>query len=65
MILIKMVSTIKFHIPWMGRTKPVFLKYDLEDAMPFLKKNNLKHAEYATKSVQELDPGGGTEQGNG
>ena len=24
--------------------------------MPFLKKNNLKHADYATKSVQELIP---------
>jgi len=39
-----------------GKDKPVFLKHDLEDAMPFLKKNNLKHAEYATKSVQELIP---------
>ena len=56
---------IKFlHIRWMrpndavgqGKDKPVFLKHDLEDAMPFLKKNNLKHAEYATKSVQELIP---------
>jgi len=34
----------------------VFLKHDLEDAMPFLKKNNLRHADYATKSVQELIP---------
>jgi hypothetical protein len=39
-----------------GKDKPVFLKHDLEDAMPFLKKNNLKHADYATKSVQELVP---------
>lgn len=39
-----------------GKDKPVFLKHDLEDAMPFLKKNNLRHAEYATKSVQELIP---------
>jgi len=39
-----------------GKDKPVFLKHDLEDAMPFLKKNNLKHADYATKSVQELLP---------
>jgi hypothetical protein len=39
-----------------GKDKPVFLKHDLEDAMPFLKKNNLKHADYATKSVQELIP---------
>ena len=39
-----------------AKDKPVFLKRDLEDAMPFLKKNNLKHADYATKSVQELFP---------
>jgi hypothetical protein len=39
-----------------GKDKPVFLKHDLEEAMPFLKKNNLKHSEYATKSVQELIP---------
>jgi len=39
-----------------GKDKPVFLKHDLEDAMPFLKKNNLRHADYATKSVQELIP---------
>src|SRR5439155_4791440 len=37
-----------------GKDKPVFLKHDLEDAMPLLKKNNLRHADYATKSVQEL-----------
>ncbi|MFI5187596.1 MAG: VCBS repeat-containing protein [Chitinophagales bacterium] len=37
-----------------GKDKPVFLKHDLEDAMPGLKKNNLRHAEYAVKSVQEL-----------
>jgi len=35
----------------------VFLKNDLADAMPFLKKLNLKHAEYALKSIQELVPG--------
>jgi hypothetical protein len=39
-----------------GKDKPVFLKHDLEESMPFLKKNNLKHAVYATKSVQELIP---------
>jgi len=37
-----------------GKDKPVFLKHDLEDAMPVLKKNNLRHSEYAVKSVQEL-----------
>ena len=37
-----------------GKDKPVFLKHDLEDALPILKKNNLRHAEYAKKSVEEL-----------
>jgi hypothetical protein len=45
-----------------GKDKPVFLKHDLEDAMPFLKKGNLKHADYATKSVQELMPPGTLDQ---
>ena len=39
-----------------GKDMPVFLKNDLSDAMPFLKKLNLKHAEYALKSIQELIP---------
>ncbi len=39
-----------------GKDKPVFLKHDLEDALPFLKKKNLKHADYATKSIQDLIP---------
>ncbi|HEV8286524.1 MAG TPA: VCBS repeat-containing protein [Chitinophagaceae bacterium] len=39
-----------------GKDKPVFLKHDLEEAMPFLKKNNLKHSDYAVKSLQELIP---------
>jgi enediyne biosynthesis protein E4 len=39
-----------------GKDKPVFLKRDLEEAMPFLKKKNLKHADYATKAVQDLVP---------
>ncbi len=37
-----------------GRDMPVFLKNDLQDQLPFIKKNNLKHEEYALKSVQEL-----------
>ena len=37
-----------------GKDKPVFLKRDLEESMPFLKKQNLRHEVYATKSVQEL-----------
>ena len=39
-----------------GKDKPVFLKHDLEEALPFLKKNNLKHDDYAKKSIQELLP---------
>jgi hypothetical protein len=39
-----------------GKDKPVFLKHDLEDAMPFLKKANLRHEEYATKSIAQLLP---------
>jgi enediyne biosynthesis protein E4 len=37
-----------------GKDKPVFMKGELESALPFLKKQNLRHAEFATKSVQEL-----------
>jgi len=39
-----------------GKDKPVFLKHDLESALPFLKKNNLRHAEYAEKTIQDLIP---------
>ncbi len=37
-----------------GKDMPVYLKRDMEEQLPFLKKNNLKHQEYATKSLQEL-----------
>jgi hypothetical protein len=33
---------------------PVFLKRDMEDQMPGLKKKNLRHGDYATKSMQDL-----------
>ena len=33
---------------------PVFLKHDMEDQLPSLKKKNLKHADYAKRSIQEL-----------
>ena len=33
---------------------PVFLKRDLTDQIPILKKQNLKHQDYARKSIQEL-----------
>jgi enediyne biosynthesis protein E4 len=39
-----------------GRDMPVFLKRDMEDQVPSLKKQNLKHAEYARKSIQQLFP---------
>jgi len=33
---------------------PVFLKRDMEEQLPSIKKNNLKHEAYAGKSIQEL-----------
>jgi hypothetical protein len=37
-----------------GRDMPVFLKREITEQFPALKKANLKHSEYAKKSVQEL-----------
>ena len=37
-----------------GRDLPVFLKRDLEEQLPILKKQNLRHEVFAKKSVQEL-----------
>ncbi len=37
-----------------GKDKPVFMKGELESQMPVLKKQNLRNADYAKKSVQEL-----------
>lgn len=39
-----------------GKDMPVFLKRDLTDQMPGLKKNNLHHGEYALQSIQDLFP---------
>jgi hypothetical protein len=39
-----------------GKDMPVFLKRDMEDQLPSIKKNNLKNEEYASKSIQELFP---------
>ncbi len=33
---------------------PVFLKRDVTDQFPFLKKENLKHLDYASKTIQDL-----------
>ena len=37
-----------------GKDMPVFLKRDMEEQIPGLKKKNLRHKDYATKSIQEL-----------
>src|SRR5215203_3171491 len=37
-----------------GRDMPVFLKREVTDQFPFLKKENLKHSDYARKSIQDL-----------
>jgi hypothetical protein len=37
-----------------GKDMPVFLKRDMQDQLPSLKKANLKHSEYAEKSIQDL-----------
>jgi ASPIC and UnbV./FG-GAP repeat. len=37
-----------------GKDKPVFLKREITDQFPALKKQNLKHSDYATKTVQDL-----------
>ena len=37
-----------------GKDVPVFLKKDFTDAMPSLKKENLRHHEYAKKTIQSL-----------
>jgi hypothetical protein len=39
-----------------GKDMPVFLKHDMEFQMPILKKQNLKHGEFAKKSIQDLLP---------
>lgn len=39
-----------------GKDKPVFLKHDMEFQIPSLKKQNLKHADYAKKTIQDLFP---------
>ena len=37
-----------------GRDVPVFLKREFTDALPSMKKENLRHHEYATKTIQTL-----------
>ncbi|HYF32239.1 MAG TPA: VCBS repeat-containing protein [Chitinophagaceae bacterium] len=37
-----------------GKDMPIFLKRELTEQLPSLKKQNLKHKDYATKSIREL-----------
>ncbi|HEY1017377.1 MAG TPA: VCBS repeat-containing protein [Sediminibacterium sp.] len=37
-----------------GKDMPVFMKHEMEDQVPSLKKKNLKHRDYANKPIQEL-----------
>jgi hypothetical protein len=37
-----------------SKDKPVFMKRDLTEQIPSLKKQNLKHADYADKSIEDL-----------
>ena len=37
-----------------GKDMPVFMKRDLQDAIPSIKKQNLKHEDYAKKSITDL-----------
>ena len=37
-----------------GKDMPVFLKRDVQEQLPSLKKENLKHSDYAIKSIQDL-----------
>lgn len=39
-----------------GKDKPVFLKNDVQDQVPGIKKANLKHHDFALKSIEELFP---------
>jgi len=39
-----------------GQDKTVFLKHDIQQQIPALKKQNLKHSEYAKKTMEELFP---------
>ena len=36
------------------KNMPVFLKKDITEQFPFLKKNNLKNSDFATKSIEQL-----------
>jgi len=37
-----------------GKDKPVFMKHDIQDEIPSIKKQNLRNAEFAKKGIEEL-----------
>ncbi len=37
-----------------GKDMPVFLKHDVEDLLPSIKKNNFRHHDFAEKAIQDL-----------
>jgi len=37
-----------------GKDKPVFLKNDVQDQVPGIKKDNFKHSDFALKSIEDL-----------
>jgi enediyne biosynthesis protein E4 len=37
-----------------GKDMPVFLKNEMQDQLPLVKKQNLKHKDYAVKAIQDL-----------
>ncbi len=39
-----------------GKDMPVFLKKDITEQLPYLKKENLKHQDFANKTIQQLFP---------
>jgi hypothetical protein len=39
-----------------GKDMPVFLKHEMERQLPMLKKENLKHEQYAQKTIRDLLP---------
>jgi hypothetical protein len=39
-----------------NRDVPVFLKHEVQDQVPSIKKENLKHSDFAKRSIQELFP---------
>jgi hypothetical protein len=41
-----------------GKDMPVFLKHEMERQLPLLKKKNLKHGEYAKKTIRDILPAG-------